>query len=197
MKIRFSIWVIFIAAVTGLIGLADAQSPKPGALKTITLETGEVVPDLTGEWNAAIDNFGRFFRGPTSNVIKITQEGNLFKGVRMEAEAKRAKGTMFMQGEVDKDGFKSVYFIDLRRPAAAVCGADQPGRPRDKDRRRLLREGDIDQKVIWLPSRGREKDEKADRDLCSASSVVACNGSRLVLLREHTHGYLVRHRGLG
>lgn len=129
MKIRFSIWVIFIAAVTGLIGLADAQSPKPGALKTITLETGEVVPDLTGEWNAAIDNFGRFFRGPTSNVIKITQEGNLFKGVRMEAEAKRAKGTMFMQGEVDKDGFKSVYFIDLAaRLLPCVGQISQDGR---------------------------------------------------------------------
>jgi len=113
MKIRFNIWVIFIAAIIGLIGLADAQTAKPGEIKTITLETGEVVPDLTGEWDAAVENFGRGFRGPTTNVLKITQEGNMFKAVRLQDEAKRAKGTMFMQGELDKDGFKSVYFVDF------------------------------------------------------------------------------------
>ena len=47
----------------------------------------------------------------------------------MEAEAKRAKGTMFMQGEVDKDGFKSVYFIDFAaRLLPCVGQISQDGR---------------------------------------------------------------------
>lgn len=116
MKIRFNIWVIFLAAMIGVIGLAYAQSAGPGAGKTITLETGEVVPDLTGEWDAVIENYGmsiKHTRGTFTNIIKITQEGSLFKGIRLEPEAKRSKGSMFMQGELDKNGFKTVYYIDI------------------------------------------------------------------------------------
>ena len=117
MKIRFNIWVIFLAAMIGLIGLAYAQGAGRGAGKTITLETGEVVPDLTGEWDAVIENYGQGYlkhtRGTFTNIIKITQEGSLFKGIRLEPEGKKAKGSMFMQGELDKNGFKAVYYVDL------------------------------------------------------------------------------------
>jgi hypothetical protein len=117
MKIRFNIWVIFVAAMIGLIGLSQGQGSNPETGKTITLETGEVLPDLTGEWDAVIENYGvgmvKTIRGTFTNTIKITQEGSLFKGIRLEPEGKRAKGSMFMQGELDKNGFKAVYYIDL------------------------------------------------------------------------------------
>jgi hypothetical protein len=116
MKIIFNIWVIFLVAMIGLIGLSHGQSSTLGAGKTITLETGEVVPDLTGEWDAVIENYGmsiKHTRGTFTNVIKITQEGGLFKGIRLEPEAKRAKGSLFMHGELDKNGFKAVYYVDV------------------------------------------------------------------------------------
>ena len=69
------------------------------------------------EWDAVVENYGvgmvKTIRGTFTNTIKITQEGSLFKGIRLEPEGKRAKGSMFMQGELDKNGFKTVYYIDL------------------------------------------------------------------------------------
>jgi hypothetical protein len=131
MKIRLSIWVMFIAAVIGLIGRADAQSPKPGALKTITLETGEVVPDLTGEWDAVIENYGvgmvKHTRGTFKNIIRISQEGSVFRGIRLEPEGKRGKGSMFMQGELDKNGFKAVYYVDLAARLLPCTGEIREG----------------------------------------------------------------------
>ena len=118
MKIRFNIWVIFIAAMIGLIGLVHAQSAGQGRGKTIPLENGEEVADLNGEWDALIENYGVQFgtqRGVFKNIIKITQEGSLFKAIRLQddagASAKR-KGSIFMQGELEKSGMKTVYYID-------------------------------------------------------------------------------------
>jgi hypothetical protein len=116
MKIRFNRWVIFVAAMISLIGLSHGQGSNSVSGKTITLETGEVVPDLTGEWDAVIENYGpsiKHTRGTFTNVIKITQEGRLFRGIRLEPEGKRVKGSLFMQGELDKSGFKNVYYIDI------------------------------------------------------------------------------------
>ena len=136
MKIRFNIWMIFLAAMMGLIGLAYAQNAGPKAEKTITLETGEVVPDLSGEWDAVIENYGFSFRaqrGFYNNTIKIIQEGNLFKAIRLEDDIKnpnKAKGSMFMQGELDKNGFKKVYFVD--RAARLLPCTGQIDASRDK-----------------------------------------------------------------
>jgi hypothetical protein len=117
MKIRFNIWLISLTAMMGLIGFAYAQSAGSNAEKMITLETGEVVPDLSGEWDVVIENYGhgwaKFQRGTFKNIIKIIQEGSMVKGVRLQAEEKRAKGSMFMQGELDKSGFKKVYYVDF------------------------------------------------------------------------------------
>jgi hypothetical protein len=116
MKTRINIWVIFITAIIGLVGLAYAQTAKPGAMRTLTLENGEEVLDLSGEWDAVIENYGmsmKHTRGTFTNVLKITQEGSLFKAVRLEPEAKRGKGSMFMQGELDKSGFNTIYYIDV------------------------------------------------------------------------------------
>ena len=79
---------------------------------------GEEVFDLNGEWDAVIENYGLAFgtqRGSYKNVIKITQEGSFFRAVRLEDDSRapnKPKGSMFIQGELDPNGFKKVYYVD-------------------------------------------------------------------------------------
>jgi hypothetical protein len=120
MKIQIKKWGIFIAAAIVLIGFAYAQTAKPGAVKTVKLETGEEVADLNGEWDVLIEIYGQAFytpRGTYRNVIKIIQEDRLIKAIRLQddsgAKNNRQKGSMFMQGELDKSGFKRVYYVDV------------------------------------------------------------------------------------
>ena len=82
------------------------------------LDTGDKVPDLNGEWDATTEFYGRYLNfGSARNVIKIIQEGSTFTAVRLQDDegasyVKRRKGSMFMQGELDKDGFKALYWVD-------------------------------------------------------------------------------------
>jgi len=117
MKILIKKWVIFLAAILVLFGIAYAQATKSETLKTVKLPDGEEVLDLNGEWDAVIEHYGRWASlGSTRNVIKISQEGSLFKAIRLQddtgATSTRRKGSMLMQGELDKSGFKMIYYID-------------------------------------------------------------------------------------
>jgi hypothetical protein len=117
MKIQFKRWVIFIAAGIVLIGFAYAQTAKSGTAKTAKLESGEEVVDLSGEWDSIVEFYGRMAsKGTAKNVIQISQEGSSFTAIRLQddpgAVGGRKKGTMFIQGELDKSGIKEVYYID-------------------------------------------------------------------------------------
>lgn len=80
-----------------------------GSKKTITLPNGEVVWDLNGEWDflwigrGAAESFGRI-----QDAVKITQQGNSFKGIRIIGNWAMPKGTVAIEGELDKNGFKKL-----------------------------------------------------------------------------------------
>jgi len=78
--------------------------------KTVTLPSGEVVLDISGEWDNQKKFYGFFgFLAPVQDIVKFTQEGTKFNGVKQIGTKWIPKGTETIKGELDKDGFKVVY----------------------------------------------------------------------------------------
>jgi hypothetical protein len=83
-----------------------------GLKKTITLRNGEVVWDLNGEWNAFMETYGPWKEfGSYSQIVKITQKGSSFVGIRMMDDPWNPKGQESIIGELDKNGFKKVQIM--------------------------------------------------------------------------------------
>jgi hypothetical protein len=86
-----------------------------GSKKTITLPNGEVVWDLNGEWDALVENYGPGKRfGTYSNVYRITQTGSTFSAIRLKDTPPPGfgrAGTLTLQGELEKNGFKHVELV--------------------------------------------------------------------------------------
>jgi hypothetical protein len=72
---------------------------------TVTLADGSMVYDLNGEWDAVIDN-GSY--GISKDIIKITQEGNKFVGIKLIGNQYVGKGEETIRGELEGNGFKSL-----------------------------------------------------------------------------------------
>ena len=91
--------------------IAQAQTEEQGWKKTITLPSGEVVCDLNGEWDVLWQGRGELaWFGRIKNVIKITQQGNSFEGIRMIETQYNTKGSVAINGELDKNGFKKLFY---------------------------------------------------------------------------------------
>ena len=97
-----------------LIGLvltaAHAQMDNPlkqGMPNTVTLSNGEVIYDLNGEWDATYDN--KHLGGINKDIVKITQKGNEFVGIKLIGNEWTPKGSETIKGELEKNGFKSLY----------------------------------------------------------------------------------------
>ena len=106
MKTSLSVSILILSVIlsVALITPSNAEQLKPGMPNTVTLADGSVVYDLNGEWDAVIDN-GRL--GVSEDVIKITQEGNKFVGIKMIGNQWVGKGEESIKGELDGGGFKS------------------------------------------------------------------------------------------
>jgi len=92
--------------------LFASTSHGQGAKKTLTLPNGEVVFDLGGEWNVLMENYGRLsFAGSYPQLVKVTQTGSAFAGIRMMDDPNNPKGAEAMRGELDKNGFKRVQMV--------------------------------------------------------------------------------------
>jgi hypothetical protein len=80
-----------------------------GSKKTITLPSGEVVCDLNGEWDALYEALGAFsYLGNFADMLKITQQGDSFVGVKTIGSANVPKDAVSIKGELDKNGIKKV-----------------------------------------------------------------------------------------
>jgi hypothetical protein len=98
-----SILILSIILSVALVIPSNAEQLKPGMANTVTLADGSVVYDLSGEWDAHIDN-GKY--GISEDVYKITQEGNKFVGIKLIGNQWVGKGKETIRGELEGDGFK-------------------------------------------------------------------------------------------
>jgi hypothetical protein len=102
---------ILIALILGLVftaAYAQMDNPlKQGMPNTVTLSNGEVIFDLSGEWDAIYDN--KESGGINKDIVKITQEGNKFVGIKLIGNQWFPKGSETIKGELEKNGFKSFH----------------------------------------------------------------------------------------
>ena len=79
-----------------------------GSKKTITLPNGEVVCDINGEWDALYKSqvLGNF-----TDILKITQQGGSFVGVKMVGSGTVPKDAVSIKGELDKNGIKKIWVM--------------------------------------------------------------------------------------
>ena len=90
--------------------VAHAQMAGKAWEKTVTLPSGEVILDISGEWDFQCEFYGPFhFVKPTTYSANITQKGSSFSGVTLTDTKWQPKGTETIKGELDRDGFKAVY----------------------------------------------------------------------------------------
>jgi hypothetical protein len=96
-----------------IIGLVICVSTLHGqGSKKITLPNGEEVWDLNGEWDVFVENYGSWSQaGSYKQLIKISQTGSSFVGIRMMDDPNNPKGSEAIRGELDKSGFKEIQIF--------------------------------------------------------------------------------------
>ena len=102
---------ILMVLILGLVftaAYAQTDNPlKQGMPNTVTLSNGEVIYDLSGEWDAIYDN--KEYGGINKDIVKITQKGNEFVGIKLIGNQWNPKGSETIKGELEKDGFKTFH----------------------------------------------------------------------------------------
>lgn len=100
---------ILMALILGIVftaAYAQMDNPlKQGMPNTIVLSNGEVIYDLSGEWDAIYDN--KEHGGINKDIVKVTQKGNEFVGIKLIGNQWVGRGSETIKGELEKDGFKS------------------------------------------------------------------------------------------
>jgi len=103
-----------VLAFTLLIVLASvaiAQTAGKAWEKTVTLPSGEVILNMSGEWDVFDEFYGPFdFHDPFSEIVTITQKGAKFSAIKQIGSKWVPKGAETLKGELGKDGFKKIYY---------------------------------------------------------------------------------------
>ena len=90
---------------------AQTATPAP----KVQLPSGEPVWNLSGDWDALIENYGpKVGDGTYPNVYRITQTGGAFQAIRLRDNPPPTvgkAGSPSLQGELEKDGFKRVDIV--------------------------------------------------------------------------------------
>ncbi len=114
MKTTRVVALLMIVAVLAWTGVASAQTAA--AATKVQLASGETVWDLNGVWDAFNENRGTRARyGIYPNMVRITQTGTTFTGIRLQNNPPPSPGragSPSLRGKLDKDGFKEVSIID-------------------------------------------------------------------------------------
>lgn len=83
MKTRIPIWLMCALALLTWTGLAGTQAAT--SAPKVQLPNGEAVWDLSGDWEALIENLGPMAGfGTYPNVYRITQTGSAFNAIRLK-----------------------------------------------------------------------------------------------------------------
>ena len=124
MKTKIAIGLLCIAAVLAWTGVAGAQTAP--ATPKVQLPSGETVWDLSGDWEALIENSGPNAAGGTyPNVYRITQTGSAFSAIRLKdtpPPSSGRAGTQSLLGELAQDGFKRVEIVTTSGARAPIKG---------------------------------------------------------------------------
>ena len=121
-KANIALLVILGACILGGCPSKESSQPvmlKPGMPNTITLPNGEVVYDLNGEWEAVYDStyVGSFAAGgekeSVKGIVKITQEGNKFVGIKVIGDLWADENQEAVQGELEKNRFGKLYVVTM------------------------------------------------------------------------------------
>ena len=93
-----------------IVPLSNAQMADKGWKNTVTLPSGEVILDMTGDWDQVGEGCGVFswYKG-SPEILTITQKGNAFTAVKQIGSKWVPKCAETIKGELDKHGFKVVY----------------------------------------------------------------------------------------
>lgn len=117
---RIGIFLMALLVMASLLCAAHAQTAEKNWKKTITLPNGDVILDISGEWDAFVENYGLWkMFGSYPQLTKITQNGSSFTGVRMIDDPHNQKGSPSIQGDLAIDGFKNVYIVSRMGPVNA------------------------------------------------------------------------------
>ena len=117
--------LIFVYVITFIFSIACSpvvtdlgmlKALAPGMPNTITLSNGKVVYDLNGEWDALYEYYGTWSEyAKHPDVVKITQKGDVFVGVKQIGNTYVGKGEESVRGELAESGFKKVQVLTARR----------------------------------------------------------------------------------
>ena len=114
-KANIALLVTLGAFILGACPSKESSQPvvlKPGMPNTITLPNGEVVYDLNGEWDAVYDVTSTYRSEDTQSskgIVRITQEGNKFVGIKVIRAPLVGKNQEAVQGELEKNRFAKLY----------------------------------------------------------------------------------------
>ncbi|MGE5849849.1 MAG: lipocalin-like domain-containing protein [Candidatus Methylomirabilota bacterium] len=113
MKAKTAIGLLTVAAILACTGMVGAQTAP--VTPKVQLPSGETVWDLSGDWEATIENYGlNVGAGTYPNVYRITQTGSAFQAIRLRdipPPAGGKAGSLSLQGELEKNGFKRVDIV--------------------------------------------------------------------------------------
>ena len=104
--------------------ISHSQSAK----KTLTLPNGEVVLDLSGDWDVIVENYGPWsFAGTYPLIVRVKQTGSSIVGTRLTEDPYHHKGSDAIQGKVGKEGFDEVYLMSAHGPLSAEGKISEDG----------------------------------------------------------------------
>ncbi len=113
MRPKVIIGLLIVAAILVGTGVAGAQTVPP--TPKVQLPSGETVWDLSGDWEAFIENYGlNKASGSYPNVYRLTQTGSAFQAIRLRDTPPTATGkagSLSLQGELEGNGFKRVAIV--------------------------------------------------------------------------------------
>jgi hypothetical protein len=117
-----------LIAFASFLYVPPAQTQEKKWKKTVTLPKGEVILDISGEWDVVSENYGQWsMYGTSQDVFKITQEGTSFEAIRMKGNAYMPAGTAGTRGKLDKNGFERVWIITAIGPMEAKGEISEDG----------------------------------------------------------------------